>query len=220
MSAARAPYRHVSYYRTFLDTIHRQRVSKITKEWVRLNVAKGDESLFIAGLRFLGLINETGVATEKLRSLFVVGDEFKRNLERVVRDAYSDLLKEIVIERATPETLINYFIEKYGYDAGRARGAAKIFAYLANEAGIPLPEALLSLQVPSPIRAPRKAEVPTARVSYARPTGKVPFLGLEGDFLVIRVPLDLEQIQRARRYLDFWTEQLRVESARQKTTEE
>jgi len=144
------PYGNVSWYTSFFELIRTRQFDIFDKERIELNIIKGSGAppLF-TGIRFLGLVEDNGKTTEKFESLRRTGDEFKQNLKKVVEEAYADLFAKIVIDKAKPETLINYFMERHQYSETTAKLALKIFVYLCQEAGIPIsPE--LTTPIPKP----------------------------------------------------------------------
>lgn len=72
-------------------------------------IASHNERAVINALKFLGLINETGVPTPRLPLLQVKGDAYRENLSQIVREVYRDLLERVDLADATPETILNYF---------------------------------------------------------------------------------------------------------------
>jgi len=146
-STRKAPYIPIFWIERFLDLNRRQIINFVDAEFARLNISvgAGNESRMISALRFLGLIDGSGRATPKLASLRVSGDHFKQNLQKVVREAYTDLVSTIVIEAVRPEILISFFSQRYGYSYSIARQAARLFIGLCLQAGMPISEALRGL---------------------------------------------------------------------------
>lgn len=149
------PYGSIGSFRKFFELLERRTVEKITEEIIRQNnlTSRGNEYKLFHGLRFLDLIDETGNATEKLRSLHFVGEEFTRNLNNVVREAYKDLLSEIDMT-SSREQITNSLMKVYGVARGLAKEAVRIFIYLGQKAGI----SLLSQETALPLktRLPKK----------------------------------------------------------------
>lgn len=148
----KAPYIPPAWIEKFFDLNQRQKIDKIDTEFVGLNImGSGHESKIISALRFLGLIDEDGNATPKLASLRVVGDDFKKNLKTIVADGYHDLISTVVLDIAKPENLINFFVQRYDYSQASARGALRLFVWLASQADITLSEEVRDLAMkPSP----------------------------------------------------------------------
>jgi hypothetical protein len=137
------PYGNVAWYEAFFDKIRSRDFDKFDKDIIELNIIKGpNATMLFNGLRFLGLVEEDGKVTEKFKSLRRFGEDFKQNLSKVVKEAYSLLFSKVVIESAKPEVLLSFFAEYYGYGEATAGLATKIFVYLCKQAEIPLPKEL------------------------------------------------------------------------------
>ena len=161
----------VSWYDDFFRILETRKVTKVDKEFLQNqnNLAKGNEAKLISGLKFLGLIEGDGNATESMNNLSVVGEKRKENFEGVVRHAYSLLFETVKldVEKADPDTLINCF--KTDYKMGSlttAEQAARIFVFLAQKAGITLSQSLQDKVSASRDRA--KAISPTPRQPRGR----------------------------------------------------
>jgi hypothetical protein len=138
------PYGNVTWYEDFSKKIHSGRdFDRLDKEWIKINIVKGPNATMVFnGLRFLGLVEEDGKVTEKLKSLRSFGDEFKQNLGKVVKEAYSLLFSNVALESAKPETLLSFFAKYYGYGESAGNAATEIFVYLCGQAEIPIPKEL------------------------------------------------------------------------------
>jgi len=109
------PYGGVAWYTSFFELLERVQIDKVDVSYLETNkIASGNEYKVVNGLRFLGLIDEKGNATDKMKSLKVVGDEYKKNLEKIVREAYIGLINKVDLEKAKPEDIINTLINEYG----------------------------------------------------------------------------------------------------------
>lgn len=108
---------------------------------------RANATMLFNGLRFLGLVEENGKVTEKFESLRRRGEEFNKNLKAVVEGAFSHLLSKVVVTKAKPEHLFNYFAEYYDYGENTAKKSMKIFVYLCKEAGIELSPELTKAEV-------------------------------------------------------------------------
>jgi len=145
MKTYKAPYFPVGWLEAFLKLIKRIRVEKIDSKWIiSNNIGKaGNESRVVLGLKFLQLIDDEGnVNTEKMTSLKLEGDSYKTALQKIVKEAYSDLLSKVDVSKAYPTDILNYFITTYGYSKPPAQSASLLFLYLASQAGIELSEDL------------------------------------------------------------------------------
>lgn len=133
------PYGNVAWYEKFFELIRTRSFDKFDKEIIELNIVRGrNATMLFNGLRFLGLVEDSGKVTDRFESLRRRGDEFKQNLKTVVQDAYSQLFSKVVVSKASPETLFNYLAEYYDYGEATASLSSKIFRYLCQEAGIEL----------------------------------------------------------------------------------
>jgi len=164
------PQGSVKWYDDFLKILESRNVAKVDKTFLQnQSMASGNESKMISGLKFLGLIDKEGNATETMNSLSVKGEKRKENLEKVVRTAYSllfDVVK-IKLEEADSDTLVNCF--KTDYKMGSlttAEQGARIFVFLTQQAGIPLSQSIVEKLAVSLERA--KALSQTARKPRAQ----------------------------------------------------
>jgi hypothetical protein len=136
------PQGAVKPYGEFLKLLETRQVPQIDISFLKDHkIASGNEGKFIAGLKFLGLIDKDRNATEDMNSLCVVGEKRKENLAKVVRRSYSllfDTLK-LDLEKADSDTLINAFKTDFKMGSvSTARQGAQIFVFLAQQAGISL----------------------------------------------------------------------------------
>jgi len=137
------------WYDTLLKLLEIRQITKVDKAFLEdqdPKIASHNETKFIAGLKFLGLIDKEGNATEAMDNLSLKGVTRKENLEKVVRKAYCLLFDKVKIklEETDPNTLINCF--KIDYKMGSlttAEKASRVFVFLAQQAGIPLSEAIV-----------------------------------------------------------------------------
>jgi len=137
------PYGNMVWYTSFFELLERLQIDKVDKSFLETHkIAKGAEYKLIGGLRFLGLIDDKGNATETMYGLRVVGEKYKENFEKMVRKAYAVLFSKIEIEKALPSDIINTFITDYSMARSTASQAAKIFVFLAQKGGIPLSKSI------------------------------------------------------------------------------
>jgi hypothetical protein len=97
-----------------------------------LEMAKGKEGEAVATLRFLKLIDETGLPTANLDEL---RKDFKGTLASQVKTAYSELFNRIPAKLITQSKLVKFF----GGKVETAEYQAKLFVWLCEQAGIDLP---------------------------------------------------------------------------------
>jgi hypothetical protein len=97
-------------------------------------VSKSNTLPLISALRFLDLINENSAPTAQLRSLQKSGEEFKHNLEEIIRRAYADPFAWLDPSKDDKEHIRNYFARTYSLAI--AHKATALFLDLCDEAGI------------------------------------------------------------------------------------
>lgn len=208
------PYRRPSWYNTFFTIIQERSIGTVSIEFIRLNIVSSTSEAYKlrAGLRFLDLIDNKGHPTNKLLSLRVTGDDFKTNLKRIVHDSYADLFKSIVVERAKPESIINFMIERYGYSRRSAEEATALFVYFCLNAEIALSKELQEFQIsirtierPAHIRKTVKREKTVEEYDES-------FATLKSDLFSFSVKKELSAIELAREQvnslLDYWKKRL------------
>jgi len=216
------PYRRPSWYDDFFSLIQERKIDNFSLEFIRLNIASGSEAYKLqGGLRFLGLIDKKGNPTSKLNGLRVMGESFKKNLANVISDAYSSLFQTIIIEKAKPESVINFMIEKYGYSRPLAEEATAVFVYFCTKSGIPISKELSDFQITrrEPIRpTSTKAKVKTSVKTAPTQEYDETFATLKSDIFSFAVKKELSAIELAREQvnslLDYWKRKLTENSPR------
>jgi hypothetical protein len=91
----------------------------------------------LSTLKFLNLVEKNGKTTPALQSLQMRGDDFKHNLEDVVRNAYAGLFNKVDPARDSRANIMNFFMKHYGISPSGAEKATTLFLDLCGEAGIP-----------------------------------------------------------------------------------
>ncbi len=91
----------------------------------------------LSTLKFLNLVEKNGKTTAALQSLQMRGDEYKHNLEDVVRNAYADLFLKIDPAKDSRANILNFFMKHYNTSPSGADKATTLFLDLCGEAGIP-----------------------------------------------------------------------------------
>lgn len=131
------PARNTSrfWFERFLAVIQRQNPTIIDSSFLK-QIAPSNEGKLLAQLKFLRVIDEQGRPTDLLVALNMIGQEQKKGFQQMAREAYSDLMAEIMIERAVPEDIVNFFIRKYSFTRDKAVYATKFFLYLAEKGSL------------------------------------------------------------------------------------
>lgn len=140
------PVGAVLWFTEFFKVSERIKIDKVDNTFLTTNkiVPSGSEYKVIGGLRFLDLIKEDGSATERMKSLSVVGAEYQKNFEKMVRDAYALLFDKVKnLEQALADDVINCFRVNYGMAPSTAKQGAQIFVSFAQKSGIALSQSIL-----------------------------------------------------------------------------
>jgi hypothetical protein len=139
------PARNTSrfWFERFLAVIQRQNPSVIDSAFLK-QIAPSNEGKLLAQLKFLKVIDEQGRPTDLLVALNMVGQEQKKGFQTMAREAYSDLMSEVMIEKAVPDDLVNFFIRKYAFTRDKGVYATKFFLYLVEKGSITMSPELSS----------------------------------------------------------------------------
>lgn len=209
---AKPPYRRRIWYDKFFSIIQKRTIDRFSLEFIAHNITqtKSEAYKLRSGLRFLGLIDRKGNPTSKLDSLRVTGEKLKKNLAKVISQAYSDLFKTILVEQARVESVVNFMIERYGYSRVLAEDATSLFAYFCSKATILLSNELANFQTKkrktkktTPKRQMRKREEAKTKVEYDES-----FATLKFDEFSFAVKKDLSSIEFARKQINSLLEYL------------
>lgn len=131
------PARNTSrfWFERFLAVIQRQNPTVIDSSFLS-QIAPNNEGKLLAQLKFLRLIDDQGKPTILLPTLNMVGAEQKKGFQQMIRESYGDLLSEIVVDRAVPDDVVNFFIRRYAFTRDKAINAAKFFLYLSEKGSL------------------------------------------------------------------------------------
>jgi len=100
-----------------------------------------------------------------MKSLGVIGEKFQKNLQAIVREAYSTLFDAFKgdLQNAKPQDIINFFRgSPYAMAPTTANQSAKVFVSLAQKAEIPLSQEIvnkLSVSLERKKPRPKKKQV-------------------------------------------------------------
>jgi hypothetical protein len=131
-----APYVPVATLHSFLERIRWVTTpKKVDKKLLDdYGIPEPNKSALLSALKFLGLIEDDGTPTSLLRKLQSSGDEFRSNLEEVVRKSYADLFVRFDILKGDREKICNYFATNYS--PATAKKATILFIDLCKEIGV------------------------------------------------------------------------------------
>lgn len=214
------PYGNVAWYKSFFDLIRSKSFDKFDKSIIELNIVKrANATMLFNGLKFLGLVEEDGKVTEKFESLRRKGEEFKKNLKAVVEEAYSNLFSKVVVAKAKPDNLFNYFAEYCDYGEATARLSIRIFVYLCKEAGIELSPELREAKLKKEKEKIKRREPSRGRV--VRPSTPIAPKGMDeikwkDDILIYLRKSNQETRERiaktAKKLIDMYVEEEETET--------
>jgi len=164
----RPPYAPVQGMREFFERVTlKAQPARVEKGYLKeLGLAPGNELHVLAALRFLDLVGEDGRPTPHFRVLYYKGAERKKELQKLLRRAYPDLLSGTLdLREAAREDVHDHFVRQYGLQGQMARKARAVFAFLCSFAEIPISAGLAQ---EGPRSTPERA-AGTARRGLAAP---------------------------------------------------
>lgn len=168
-----APYVPASALSQFFDHIRYVKTPDVVTSGLLMdyNIPKGHAFALLSALKFLGITEDDGTPTPAYKALQTSGEEFRANLEEVVRRAYSDLFSVADPTRNGREHIKNFFARNYS--PATAERATALFLDLCGEASIPTLEEKPAA-VTKTKQAPSKPKVRTitTEVSDEEPRGK------------------------------------------------
>lgn len=131
------PARNTSrfWFDRFLSVIQRQNPTVIDSLFLS-QIAPNNEGKLLAQLKYLHVIDEYGKPTQLLSMLNMVGSEQKKGFQQMIHDSYGELMSEIMVEKAVPDDVVNYFIRRFAFTRDKAVNAAKFFLYLAEKGSL------------------------------------------------------------------------------------
>ncbi|MFC1963522.1 DUF5343 domain-containing protein [Chloroflexota bacterium] len=122
-----------------LELLRRTTPHRIDSDFLRASgVAPGNEYKVAGALKFLGLIDNEGRATDKSRLLKTKGITYTQALQEIVRTAYRDLFQGLQEKEATSDEVYNYFVTEGGMGSEMATKATRFFVKLCRLAEIEL----------------------------------------------------------------------------------
>lgn len=203
------PYRRPIWYKKFFSLMHQRRVTRVTLEFIKLNIisARSEAYKLKNGLLFLNLIDRKGNAKPQLEKLRVTGQQFTKNFADIIRKAYSDLFDTIIVESAEPESIVNYMISRYGYSPPLAEEATALFVFFCTEAEITISKKLSTYQPRKRAGLKRpKTKRPRKQTTRREPERELEFdesfATLKFDEFVFAVKKDIASIEFARKQVN------------------
>ena len=132
------PYLSYKTFATFIDGLKVGMPARIDRS-VMKTLSGANQSWLMGALKYLKLIGDEGVPTERLRRLVnSEGDERQQRLQEVARAAYDFLFRDgFHLQTVTPRQLDEAF-GKAGPTGDTIRRCVTFFIGLAKDAGLPL----------------------------------------------------------------------------------
>ncbi len=149
---AKPPYISPIWVARFLEKARKVKVTTLDSEFIKTYeiAPPGNEGKVVTALKFFGVVHSDGsVDQDILTGLRLEGDAHKAKLKEVIEKAYSKLFSELDVAKCDSATLRNYFIGQK-MTQSIAKGAATLFVFLCNEAGIGLSEDLKKRETKEP----------------------------------------------------------------------
>lgn len=145
------PARNTSrfWFERFLSVIQRQNPTIIDSAFLS-QVAPNNEGKLLAQLKFLHVIDEQCRPMPLLSSLNMIGTEQKKGFQQMIHEAYGELIASVVLEKALPDDVVNYFIRRYAFTRDKAINATKFFLYLVEKASLSVSSELSSFIAEKP----------------------------------------------------------------------
>ncbi|MEE9198620.1 MAG: DUF5343 domain-containing protein [Dehalococcoidia bacterium] len=133
------PYAPHSAWRRLIDGLRASVPKRVDQSYFgKYRFDQSTRSMLLNALRFLGMVDRDGYATEELKTLVKrQGEEYSRGLRVLVQRSYGPLLADTDLTTATPDLLRERFRAE-GARGDVARKCASFLVALASDAGIPL----------------------------------------------------------------------------------
>lgn len=167
-----APYVSAATLSNFFDHVRWVSTPKKVDQGLLLDygLPKGNIGALLSALKFFGLVQDDGTPTPAFKMIQTGGDEFRTNLEEIVKRAYADVFSRLDPSRDSREKLRNYFARNYS--PAISNKATIVFLDLCKEAGIPIAEevspvsrvglrAAVSVAKRKPTRQPKQQAPPS-----------------------------------------------------------
>jgi hypothetical protein len=120
-----------------IELISKRNLNEVGPDYFeRYGFGASDATLAIGTLKFLGVLDETGKSTEKMRSLQLLGEPRQKAFQQILRESYSELFETTGEPYNLPsDELINEFMHSYRVSPRLAKPAAVAFQKLSEFAG-------------------------------------------------------------------------------------
>jgi hypothetical protein len=142
-NTSKSPYLAYTTFKNFITSLNKNGIipSRIDKT-LMLGQSGSTQSYLLSTLRFFGLIDENNTPTDDLQQLVgSEGDERKKIWKQIFDRAYSPIIGELDLPRATLGMLHERFASQ-GLTGATVRKCHSFYAAAAEDAGIALPPQL------------------------------------------------------------------------------
>jgi hypothetical protein len=148
-------YASAGEFERYLNILSKVRLDSIDNKKLMINgFSVNNAAALISTLKFLGLYDENGTSTNpKLLIRLGASQERQNALREIVDVAYQDLISSTDLERATVKSIDLYF-QLQGVKPSIAGKAARLFVWIAQQAGYKLGEEF------KPSSRPRRSQIP------------------------------------------------------------
>jgi hypothetical protein len=165
-SSGTPPYTSYRTFKTFIEDLHEQGVPSRIDRSVLTRFSGVVGSQLMHALRFLGLIEDDGRPTERLKELIKAhgGGHWPGKLLELLRQEYAPMFA-IDVATATPSHFNEAFRRAFPAADAVVQKCVTFFLYAANDAGVKVSGRVLKGRKPRSLTARRKP----ARPAFAHP---------------------------------------------------
>ncbi len=169
-SAGTPPYTSYRTFRTFIDDLREHGVPSRIDRSVLTRFSGVVGSQLMHALRFLGLIEDDGRPTPRLRELVDAhgAAHWPETLLALLRDEYAPIFA-IDLESATPSHFNGAFRKAFPAADAVVQKCVTFFLYAANDAGVKISARILKGRKPRSLTPPRRK---AAKPAFAHPPAR------------------------------------------------
>ena len=156
-SAGTPPYTSYRTFRTFIDDLHEHGIPSRIDRSVLTRFSGVVGSQLMHALRFLGLIEDDGRPTPRLKELVDAHEaaHWPETLLALLREQYAPMFA-IDLETATPSHFNGAFRKAFPAADAVVQKCVTFFLYAANDAGVKISARVLKGRKPRPLTPPRR----------------------------------------------------------------
>lgn len=168
-SAGTPPYTSYRTFKTFLDDLQEHGVPSRIDRSVLTRFSGVVGAQLMHALRFLGLIEDDGRPTPRLKALVEAhgAGHWRETLLALLKEEYAPIFA-IDLESATPSHFNGAFRKAFPAADAVVQKCVTFFLYAANDAGVTISGRVLKGRKPRPLAPPRRK---AAKPAFAHPPG-------------------------------------------------